>query len=134
MHGGILFLQFSNMVCPLSHIFSPSYCAHSLNTGGNTGGYVDDEWLTENDAYQALSQRVKIDLRDSGLVTNEEKCQCEPCQIFDSICAGLYLHEKNKGLIAGYPGLRLLTFKSLTDLLNTFKKLLYLFDAMFHVM
>ena len=42
MHGGILFLQFSNMVCPLSHIFSPSYCAHSLNTGGNTGGYVDD--------------------------------------------------------------------------------------------
>ena len=116
------------MVCPLSHI--PSYCAHLLNTGGNTGGYVDDGWLTENDAYQALSQRVKIDLTDSGLVTNEEKCQCKPRQIFDSICAGLYLHEKNKGLIAGYPGLRLLTFKSL----NTFKKLLYLLDAMFHVM
>ena len=46
-------------------------------------------------------------------------------QIFDSICVRP---------LCTYSGLRLLTFKSLTDLLNAFKKLLYLSDAMFHVM
>ena len=44
-------------------------------------------------------------------------------QIFDSI--------RVKPLCT-YSALRLLSFKSLTDLLNAFKKLLYLSDAMFH--
>ena len=40
-------------------------------------------WLTENTkgACQALFQRIKTDLADSGLVTNEDKCQWEPCQV-----------------------------------------------------
>ena len=41
-------------------------------------------------------------------------------QIFDSICVRP---------LCTYSGLRLFTFKSLTDLLNAFKKLLYLSDA-----
>ena len=30
-----------------------------------------------------MSQRVKTDLTDSGLVANEEKCQWEPCQVLE---------------------------------------------------
>ena len=46
-------------------------------------------------------------------------------QFFDSICVRS---------LCTYSGLRLLTFKSLTDSLNAFKKLLYISDGMFHVM
>lgn len=50
--------------------------------GINMGLFLDDGWLTEYSkvACDNLSKNIQLDLKESGLITNEEKCQWEPCQ------------------------------------------------------
>lgn len=70
------------------HIFTKtlkSLVKHWRYNGISLGLFLDDGWLTENEreACQALSQNIRSDLTDSGLITNEDKCQWEPCQVME---------------------------------------------------
>ena len=46
------------------------------------GLFLDDGWLTEStrDLCKTLSQQVRSDLQESGLIANKDKCQWDLCQ------------------------------------------------------
>ena len=55
-------------------------------SGINLGLFLDDGWLTESEreaCCKSLSQRVRSDLHESGLIINEDKCQWDPCQVME---------------------------------------------------
>ena len=73
-------------------------------SGISLGLFLDDGWLTESerDACKGLSQRVRSDLQESGLIINEDKRQWDPCKvmewlglIWNTIWKYLYVREEN---------------------------------------
>ena len=70
------------------HIFTKTLkplVKHWRYSGISLGLFLDDGWLTESEkeACKVLSQNIRSDLADSGLITNEQKCQWEPCQVME---------------------------------------------------
>ena len=67
--------------------------------GINIAICLDDGWLTEMsfDDCKQLSETVRQDIRDAGLITSEAKCNWQPCQ--ELIWLGLVCNSIN-GTIA----------------------------------
>ena len=67
--------------------------------GINIAICLDDGWLTEMsfDDCEKLSETVRQDIKDAGLITSEAKCNWQPCQ--ELIWLGLVWNSIN-GTIA----------------------------------